>query len=308
MLDITASSVKLNKETKMRFIISPPVPVHIAAHWIIYPPSLSKGGIMIGDPYAIPLSFMDRKVWYLDIKEETEFNLDTIPNLIKEIEKSIDENNIIYITDSSDPKLNSVIDLIGCFLKNKFYLDSNKDVSSIISQRLDTRISSPIHRYGNGLFSDLIERYERPLKVIVCGDRNSSTSFKEFITFELRSLPAHSIVVNGGCKGIDSFAHKIAVDIGLEVRTYPANWDIYGKGAGPIRNKQMLTMENPDLVLAFHPDIEDSKGTKNMIMQSYNYINITTGKSPNVYIISLKRKTSLKEHFDMYGYGNFSNI
>lgn len=36
----------------------------------------------------------------------------------------------------------------------------------------------------------------------------------------------------------------------------------------PIRNKQMLDEGKPDLVLAFHTDIENSKGTKNMIYQA----------------------------------------
>ena len=48
------------------------------------------------------------------------------------------------------------------------------------------------------------------------------------------------------------------------MKACPAEWDTFGKAAGPIRNGWMLKME-PDLVLAFHNDIRQSKGTANMV-------------------------------------------
>jgi hypothetical protein len=44
-----------------------------------------------------------------------------------------------------------------------------------------------------------------------------------------------------------------------------ANWEKYGKAAGPIRNQEMLEFGKPNLVLAFHNDIANSKGTKHMV-------------------------------------------
>jgi hypothetical protein len=46
---------------------------------------------------------------------------------------------------------------------------------------------------------------------------------------------------------------------------YPAQWHKYGRAAGPIRNQQMLAEGKPDLVLAFHDDIDGSRGTKDMV-------------------------------------------
>lgn len=49
---------------------------------------------------------------------------------------------------------------------------------------------------------------------------------------------------------------------------FPADWDKYGRAAGPIRNKQMLEYileENP-IVAAFWDG--KSRGTKNMIDQA----------------------------------------
>jgi hypothetical protein len=46
----------------------------------------------------------------------------------------------------------------------------------------------------------------------------------------------------------------------------PADWDKYGKRAGAMRNQQMLD-EHPDIeqALAFHPNLKESKGTKDMV-------------------------------------------
>jgi hypothetical protein len=65
-------------------------------------------------------------------------------------------------------------------------------------------------------------------------------------------------------RGADSIAATEAIFMGFKVRSYPADWNRYGKAAGPIRNKLMLD-QNPDLVLAFHPNIAQSKGTGNMV-------------------------------------------
>jgi hypothetical protein len=61
-------------------------------------------------------------------------------------------------------------------------------------------------------------------------------------------------------------AKQAAIYYKQQYKEYPADWDRYGKGAGPIRNKQMLD-ENPDIemVIAFHTNLTNSKGTKNMI-------------------------------------------
>ena len=40
------------------------------------------------------------------------------------------------------------------------------------------------------------------------------------------------------------------------------------RAAGPIRNQRMLVEGKPDLVIAFHDDLESSRGTKDMIKRS----------------------------------------
>ena len=71
-------------------------------------------------------------------------------------------------------------------------------------------------------------------------------------------------VIHGAARGADTIGGKVAKEMKLSVEAIPANWGLYGKAAGHIRNKWMLDRK-PDLVLAFHPDIESSKGTKHMV-------------------------------------------
>jgi hypothetical protein len=52
--------------------------------------------------------------------------------------------------------------------------------------------------------------------------------------------------------------------MGMHVMEFPADWDLHGKAAGPIRNRQML-LAKPEIVIAFHDDLDSSKGTKDMV-------------------------------------------
>lgn len=66
-------------------------------------------------------------------------------------------------------------------------------------------------------------------------------------------------VVHGGAKGADSLAGKIAEFHGWDVVCFPAQWDIHGKAAGPIRNQQMVEY-GPDIAVSF--PIGQSRGTR----------------------------------------------
>lgn len=107
------------------------------------------------------------------------------------------------------------------------------------------------------------------MKVLVTGDREWTDGFA--ILYVLGALkwiydPTEVIVIHGDARGADRLAAEIALDLGYSVKPYPANWDKYGKSAGPIRNQHMLD-DNPDIELAFafHNDLGKSKGTKDMV-------------------------------------------
>ena len=104
------------------------------------------------------------------------------------------------------------------------------------------------------------------MKVLVCGDRNWDNI--EAIARELKKLPEGTVIVHGAARGADTIAGLVAEEIGFVIEAYPADWNKYGKGAGHIRNKQMLDEGKPKIVFAFHSDIGSSKGTKNMVEQA----------------------------------------
>jgi hypothetical protein len=104
------------------------------------------------------------------------------------------------------------------------------------------------------------------VRVLVCGDRNWTEQVP--IYMRLRQLPRDTVVIHGCARGADTIGGQVARSLGFKVLEFPADWDKYGKGAGPIRNQQMLDEGKPELVLAFHRNFADSKGTKDMVSRA----------------------------------------
>lgn len=75
------------------------------------------------------------------------------------------------------------------------------------------------------------------------------------------------VVIQGEARGVDRMAKNWADFMSVPVVSFPADWDKYGKLAGPIRNLQMIQEGKPDLVVAFR----GGAGTKNMIKQAMQY-------------------------------------
>jgi hypothetical protein len=89
------------------------------------------------------------------------------------------------------------------------------------------------------------------LKVLVCGGRNYTNRDEVYRALDNLSNMYQVEVISGMAKGADTFGYDWAILSGYPVHEYPAEWSKYGRKAGPIRNQQMLTEGNPDLVLAF---------------------------------------------------------
>lgn len=106
------------------------------------------------------------------------------------------------------------------------------------------------------------------MKVLVTGDREWD-DIKTVIDV-LEQLPPDTILVHGACRGADNTCAAVAEALGFTVRPYPADWDRFRRGAGPIRNQQMLDCEHRpdepvDLCLAFHNNFSQSRGTRDMV-------------------------------------------
>lgn len=104
------------------------------------------------------------------------------------------------------------------------------------------------------------------MRVIICGSRNWTD--RDTIEDYIKTLPPNSTVIHGACRGADIIAHNLALKHGHRINDFPAEWGIYGFAAGPIRNGEMLKYGDPEFVVAFHDDLENSKGTKDMVRQA----------------------------------------
>jgi hypothetical protein len=104
------------------------------------------------------------------------------------------------------------------------------------------------------------------VKVIVCGSRHWDDW--DTIRRELEALPAGSTVVVGSGAGAEVIAGALALHVGLQVRAFPADWDSDGSEAGAAQNQRMLEEERPDLVLVFHPNLEEGRATWDMFQRA----------------------------------------
>jgi hypothetical protein len=103
-------------------------------------------------------------------------------------------------------------------------------------------------------------------RIIFCGDREwTDHSWIRMVMSALKTNLKRFVVIEGEAFGADVLSKECAQDLGLHVVRYPANWNKYGKAAGPIRNRQMVIEGNATAVIAFHNDIANSFGTKDMV-------------------------------------------
>ena len=125
------------------------------------------------------------------------------------------------------------------------------------------------------------------MRILVCGGRDYGAPTDDPELKELRKKQYHHVqtvldqllydpndeyhmpykdacIIHGAAKGADTAAWDYTAVHWTDCIPFPADWDRYGKDAGPIRNKQMLDKGKPNLVVAF----PGGKGTANMIKQA----------------------------------------
>lgn len=106
------------------------------------------------------------------------------------------------------------------------------------------------------------------MKVIIAGSRDNvvyrdveraCSKFRE-----IHGDDSIEEVVSGCAAGADTFGEQWAELNGIPVKRFPANWEQYGKYAGPIRNGDMA--KYADALIAVWDG--SSRGTANMISQA----------------------------------------
>jgi hypothetical protein len=106
---------------------------------------------------------------------------------------------------------------------------------------------------------------QRQTKVIIAGSRKLPAGTDWRTVHTMIDCMAEGIdiseVVCGCAIGVDDIGRRWAEDHGITVVEFPANWDLHGRSAGPIRNRLMA--DYADSLIAVWDG--ESKGTQNMI-------------------------------------------
>lgn len=100
------------------------------------------------------------------------------------------------------------------------------------------------------------------MKLAIVGSR----SFGDFNLMEKSILDRYeigniSMIVSGGAKGADALAERFASKYNIKTVIFKAEWNLYGKSAGPRRNTEIINFA--DEVVAFPSS--DSIGTYDSI-------------------------------------------
>ena len=106
------------------------------------------------------------------------------------------------------------------------------------------------------------------MKVVIAGIRYEDPVNK--IVFDNYPLLVKAItdsgykiseIISGAAIGVDTLGETYAGANNIPVNRKPANWNKYGKRAGPMRNKEMALLADAAVILWDG----ESKGTRNMI-------------------------------------------
>lgn len=121
------------------------------------------------------------------------------------------------------------------------------------------------------------------IKLIVAGSRN----FTDYPLLQ-KTLEAYLLlhkeedieIVSGTCRGADLLGEYFAKENNLNIKRFPANWDMYGKSAGFIRNKEMGQYSDYAIIFC----VDNSQGSINMF-------NIMTKLNKRDLLVNIYRKT-----------------
>jgi hypothetical protein len=127
-------------------------------------------------------------------------------------------------------------------------------------------------------------------RILVTGDRYWDDEQTVHRRLNRASRMRKVTIIEGGAKGADAAAAAWARANGTGHEQYRADWATHGRAAGPIRNRKMLAEGRPDRVLAFHPDLGSSKGTKDMVSAAHR-----AGVKTKVYGTGGKRVRDWKD-------------
>jgi len=98
------------------------------------------------------------------------------------------------------------------------------------------------------------------MKVIIAGSRTITDRKLVEVAIKASGFTITEVVC-GMARGVDTVGFNWAKDNNIPVKEFPANWNKYGRSAGPIRNKEMADYAEALIAVM----VPGSRGTKNMV-------------------------------------------
>lgn len=106
-------------------------------------------------------------------------------------------------------------------------------------------------------------------KIIIAGSRNFNDYELALKTLNTLLSLENFQIVSGHAPGADQLGERFAADNNLNLVIFPANWNKYGRSAGPIRNAQMAKYAEGGTLVLFWDG--KSAGSKNMLENAKKY-------------------------------------
>jgi hypothetical protein len=90
------------------------------------------------------------------------------------------------------------------------------------------------------------------VRLLVCGGRDFEDRTLAFDTLD-RVLAERgvSILIHGGARGADALGAEWATARSIPVQVFKPDWRRFGRGAGPVRNQEMIQIGKPTYAVAF---------------------------------------------------------
>ncbi len=107
-------------------------------------------------------------------------------------------------------------------------------------------------------------------RILVAGSRrytNYDEAEKTILSLIAPYLGENILILSGGCRGTDQLGERFAKEHRYPLSQYLPQWNLYGKAAGPIRNRRMV--EECDAIVCFWDG--KSKGTASLIRYARLY-------------------------------------
>lgn len=102
-------------------------------------------------------------------------------------------------------------------------------------------------------------------RVIIAGSRsfNDYEYLKKYMDFLLQNKK-EVVILCGEARGADALGKRYAQERGFPVQSFPADWQRFGRAAGPLRNRQMAACADACVVFW----VGGSAGSASMVAEA----------------------------------------